>query len=116
MFQNIFNLTVLEIVGEIESILETYPHHPYQQAFSVPAFRQELIAYVLSRISNHYIVYDRDSNSEIESSHSSRTERNSRSAVIHEGIQHIFLKHFDQIQHQVPQERSADLEPSHWFG
>lgn len=116
MFQNIVNSTASEIVGEIESVLETYPHHPYQQAFSVPTLRQELLAYVLSRISNHYIVCDRDSNADLQTSSGSSPERNSRAAVIHQGIQQVFLNHFEEIQHQIPGDMDSDLEVSHWFG
>jgi hypothetical protein len=114
MFQNIVNLTISEIVGEIENVLEHYPHHPYQQAFSVPALRQELLAYVLSRISNHYVVGDRDSEQQDE--YCSAQQKNSQSAVIHQGIQHIFLKHSEQIQHQVPETVSSNPPASHWFG
>lgn len=116
MYQKIVNLTVSEVVDEIESVLETYPHHPYQQAFSVPNLRQELIAYVLSRISNRYAVCDRDSNSEQQDSRTSSQTRNSQVAVIHQGIRQIFLKHFEQIRHQIPESESSDLEASHWFG
>lgn len=55
MSKSIVNLTIPWVVAEIEQVLETYPHHPYQQAFANPDLRQELIAYVLTRIHNVYV-------------------------------------------------------------
>ncbi|CDN14702.1 hypothetical protein RintRC_4245 [Richelia intracellularis] len=42
----------------MEDILETYPDHPYQQAFSIPDLRQELIAHVLTKVSSCYVVVE----------------------------------------------------------
>ncbi len=35
---------------ELENHLETYPHNPYWQAFTIPHWRQELTASVLSQL------------------------------------------------------------------
>ncbi len=48
--KTVVNLTQQSVLGEIESVLDTYPYQPYQQAFAIPDLRQELIAFVLSRI------------------------------------------------------------------
>ena len=45
-----FNLAEQLAIAKIESILDDYPQYPYQQAFAVPQLRQELIAYVFSRL------------------------------------------------------------------
>lgn len=52
----VVNLTQQSIVGEIESVLNTYPSHPYQQAFAIPDLRQELITFVLNRIPSFYSI------------------------------------------------------------
>lgn len=58
MEKQLFNLTLPIVNEEIENILSTYPNHPYQQAFSITGFRQDLLAYVLSRVPNKYTVFD----------------------------------------------------------
>ncbi|MCZ0292578.1 hypothetical protein OZH72_22750, partial [Escherichia coli] len=58
MSQTIINLDLPFILSAIETILETYPHHPYQQAFAHPARKQDLIAYVLSRVMSSYVAIE----------------------------------------------------------
>lgn len=61
MSKTVANLTlalVTDEIEQIETVLKTYPEHPYQQAFAVPDWRQPLIAYVLSRIPNTYKVIE----------------------------------------------------------
>ncbi len=50
------NLTLPLIVQEIESVLEAYPEHPYQVAFSLHEFWQKLIAQVLSQVPNQFAI------------------------------------------------------------
>lgn len=52
----IINITLPVIIEKIKNILEIYPEYPYQQTFSSSGLRQDLIAYVLSRVSNTYTV------------------------------------------------------------
>lgn len=58
MDRQLINLTLPVVIEEIENILESYPKYPYQQAFSAPSLRQDLIAYVLSRVPNKYTVVE----------------------------------------------------------
>jgi hypothetical protein len=58
MSKQLLNLTLSVVIEEIEYILATYPSHPYQQAFSASGLRQDLIAYVLSRVPNTYTVVE----------------------------------------------------------
>lgn len=58
MEKKLLNLTLPVVIEEIEAILETYPKYPYQQAFSLTELRQDLIAYVLSRVPNKYTVVE----------------------------------------------------------
>lgn len=58
MNKQLINLTLPVVIEEIEHILATYPTYPYQQAFSVAGLRQDLVAYVLSRVPNQYAVVE----------------------------------------------------------
>jgi hypothetical protein len=61
MQKNLVNVTLAAVTEEIEIILESYPKYPYQEAFSPSGLRQNLIAYVLSRVPNKYIAIDSES-------------------------------------------------------
>ena len=54
MLKTLVNLTLAVVTEEVENILDSYPRYPYQEAFSPSGLRQDLIAYVLSRIPNTY--------------------------------------------------------------
>jgi len=56
--KELFNITLTVVIDEIENILSIYPRYPYQQAFSAAGLHQELLAYVLSRVSNKYVVIE----------------------------------------------------------
>jgi hypothetical protein len=58
MQKNLVNITLALVTEEVEIILESYPKHPYQQTFSHSGWRQDLIAYVLSRVPNKYTAID----------------------------------------------------------
>lgn len=58
MSKKLVNLTFQAVSEEMENILGTYPESPYRQAFASCELRQELIAYVLSRIPNIHAVID----------------------------------------------------------
>ncbi len=54
MSYGLVNLTLPAVLQEIEYVLEEYPEHPYQTAFSLPELRQKLVAHVLSNVPNRY--------------------------------------------------------------
>ena len=58
MHKNLVNITLVTVTEEVEIILESYPKYPYQEAFLPSGLRQDLIAYVLSRVPNKYIAID----------------------------------------------------------
>jgi hypothetical protein len=58
MSKILVNLTLAVVSEEVDLILETYPRFPYQKIFSDYNLRQELMAYVLSRIPNHHIAME----------------------------------------------------------
>jgi hypothetical protein len=58
MNKKIVNLTLPLVTEAVEDILVTYPKYPYQELFTPSGLRQELIAYVLSRIPNTFTVVE----------------------------------------------------------
>jgi len=58
MFSKPINLTYLFVIQEIEDILLACPEYPHHKAFSVPHWRQRLISYILTHISNRYVVME----------------------------------------------------------
>jgi hypothetical protein len=115
MTKTIVNLTLPVVVDQIETALEDYPHHPYQQAFAIPDLRQRLIAYVLSRISNNYTVLEEGENSTHAINCSSDRILQIKNLVT-QGIQDILQQHWEWSTHHIPSELESGLAPSHWFG
>ena len=52
MSQGLMDLTLTGVNQTIEDVLNEYPAHPYQSAFSMPELRQKLIAHILSQVSH----------------------------------------------------------------
>jgi hypothetical protein len=118
MTKTIFNLTLPTVASIIEDILETYPNHPYQQAFSIPDLRQELIAHVLSRVSNCYVVVEEGEQQSInfQSLACSLKDRSCIEDLIHQGIEKIMYQREREVSLQIPETEDPGLAPSHWFG
>ncbi|MDZ8133763.1 MAG: hypothetical protein RM049_00360 [Nostoc sp. DedQUE04] len=123
--KTVVNLTQQSIVGEIESILNTYPSHPYQQAFAIPDLRQELINFVLNRIPSFYsIVSDEQISGEAEQGslayyklpRKPLEQQLHLQNLIHQGICLIVQEKSDWISHRVCETVQPACEPSHWFG
>lgn len=60
MTKKLINLTLPVVIDNVEKILKTYPIHPYQQAFSDANLYQNLVAYVLNRVSNKFAVLEEE--------------------------------------------------------
>ncbi|MFN6531268.1 hypothetical protein [Nostoc sp. ChiSLP03a] len=123
--KTVVNLTQQSIVGEIESILNTYPSHPYQQAFAIPDLRQELINFVLNRILSFYsVVSDEQIPAEAEQGslayyklpRKPLEQQLHLQNLIHQGICLIVQEKSDWISHRVCETVQSACEPSHWFG
>lgn len=102
----------------IEEVLETYPHHPYQQAFADPSMRQALIAYVLNRISGCYVLVDKDKKEqELYSDLLKRClEQTSHlENTIHQGIVAVLREYAQLIIWQISTEVDPTDSPSDWF-
>jgi hypothetical protein len=117
MAKTIVNLTVPIVVGEIETVLATYSHHPYQHIFAHPDRREELVAYVLNRVHNAYITCDEDvlqqENWTLPRS-CSLQEQEQIDVLIQQGIQDLLGQHL--AEWESPEETDTSPTPSHWFG
>lgn len=119
MSKTLVNLTITVVLKKLESILETYPHHPYQEAFANPDMRQTLIAYILSRIPNQYITLDEAEKPEVFGSDSlcrSLEGSSNIEFIIHEGIEKVLCEQAEKIQRYIPEAVDPGLVASHWFG
>lgn len=120
--KTVVNLTQQSVLGEIESVLDTYPYHPYQQAFAIPDLRQELIAFVLSRIPCLYYTMSEGIPFAEQCLPNSKLPRSPLEQqlhvqnLIHQGIYAIFQEKSDWISHHLCEKVQPGLEPSHWFG
>lgn len=118
MTKTLVNLTTPVVLAEIEEVLSNYPDYPYHKVFANPDIRQELVAYVLTRVQSVYATCDADqSEDQLDSVRSPlcsiRTEE-SIPMMIHEGILELLREFNDPAQ--IPEECDAGLAPSHWFG
>ena len=116
--KTVVNLTEQSVIGEIESVLDTYSYHPYQQAFAIPDLRQELIAYVLSRIPCFYSAVEREQLCTLDYKfpRDCLEQRIRLEHLIHEGIYSIMQEKSDWISRHLCQAVQPGSEPSHWFG
>ncbi|MBE9014765.1 hypothetical protein C7Y66_21640 [Chroococcidiopsis sp. CCALA 051] len=118
MSKTIVNLDLSFILSTIEEVLETYPHHPYQQAFAHPARRQDLIAYVLSRITSSYVAVEDEALPVMELSLlTCCLDRTARiESIIRQGIDKIAEQQSEQIYRQIPEIADPNCSPASWFG
>jgi len=104
MQKTLVNLTLAVVTEEVENILDSYPRYPYQEAFSPSGLRQDLIAYVLSRIPNTYTAmapFDSLPNKNVQVSCSSEQLLHIEN-LIHTGIRDV-LHSYDKIDYRTPE-------------
>ncbi len=118
MSVTIVNLTEPVVAAQIERILDTYPHHPYQQAFSTPKLKQKLIAYVLSRVPNYYTTIEDDElpSANLAASISPWNFQLDIDTLIHQGIAHILDSTSEWTKRHIPEAVNAGYAASNWFG
>ncbi len=95
----LINLTLPLVIQEIEDVLDEYPEHPYQSAFSIHEFRQKLIAHVLSQVPNQYeIAGEQAPARRPRTRHSSLSaERMYLETVVRGSILHILRENADRL-------------------
>ncbi|WP_016952754.1 hypothetical protein [Anabaena sp. PCC 7108] len=119
-------LTHKSVIGEIESVLDTYPYQPYQQVFAIPDLRQELVSFVINRLPGFYSETS-DSQTPLadDKKDSCLNHKLSRNPLeqqlhlqhlIHQGIFSIIQEKGDSISRQLCETVQLGCQPSHWFG
>lgn len=94
----IVNLTMLLVITEVEHILGTSPPYPEQEVLSNPDLRQELIAYVLSRVRNVYVTVEKDEELKVNPERFLLTEIKLHiESCIREGIYYVLHKYSSLI-------------------
>jgi hypothetical protein len=118
MDKQIVNLSHGVVTQTIEDVLETYPSHPYQQAFANPDLRQKLTAYVLSRIPSSYITVDGHAPAMANLAPLSRSlkQRHDLLELVHHGIQTILTDDWEWAERHIPEAPAPGFAPSTWFG
>jgi hypothetical protein len=124
--KTVVNLTQQSVVGEIEGVLNTYPYHPYQKAFAIPDLRQELIAFVLTRLPSFEGAMSEGHISLVEADQGSLAyyklprkpleQQFHLQNLIHQGICLIVQEKSDWINDRVCETVQPACEASHWFG
>jgi hypothetical protein len=99
MSHELINLTLPRVIQEIENVLNEYPEHPYQSAFSIHELRQQLIAHILSQIPNRYTVQGLQEPMKKPKAldSSPMKERLYMETVVHGSILHILRENADSL-------------------
>lgn len=121
MTKTIVNITMPFIVEKVKEILETYPDHPYQEAFANLDLRQILLAEILNRVPNHYITIDAESEREKKSTTPEDLCRFLEQTlniemIIHEAIHKILSEQAQSVNRHIPEAVEPKNLASHWFG
>lgn len=118
MAKTVTNLTMPAILAKVEEILETYPHHPHQQAFANPDIRQELIAYILTRVHSEYGAIEETDECliEVDLERDLNPEAVNTDQIVHQGIHHILEQNPETVNQHIPEAEDPRSMPSHWFG
>ncbi|TAF02552.1 MAG: hypothetical protein EAZ77_18660 [Nostocales cyanobacterium] len=128
--KTVFKLTQQSVIGEIESVLDTYPYQPYQQAFAIPDLHQELIAFVFNRLpgfsnqafDSQVLLTENQKNSSLNYTLNHKISRNPLEQqlhlqnLIHQGIFAIIQAKADLISNQLCEIVQPGCQSSHWFG
>lgn len=118
MKETVTNLATPIVKQEVATVLETYPDHPYQQAFSNPEMRQWLIAYVLSEIDCKFSVAKdgKQPQASYEVLFPSQEHQSHLENSIHQGIKQLLKDKADWVEHHIPANSGGGQTASHWFG
>ncbi|AFZ60439.1 hypothetical protein H6G54_01590 [Anabaena cylindrica FACHB-243] len=124
--ETVVKLSHQSVIGEIESVLDTYLYEPYQQAFAIPDLRQELISFVINRLPGFYsAVPDSQISIHEDEQNNSINQKLPRHPLgqhlhlqnlIHQGIFSIIQQKSDWISNHLRETVQPGCQPSHWFG
>lgn len=87
----IVNLTLLKVSKKIDNLLSIYQANTQKIAWNYYDFRQKLLAYVLGKITNHYVAIEAENISSISSASlcCSTEEQLQIEELIQQGIYHL---------------------------
>jgi len=123
--KTVVKLTQQSVIGEINSVLDTYPYQPYQQAFAIPELRQELISFVIhrlpgfhSQIPDNLLINDDDKFNSFYNKLSGHPleQQLHLQKLIHQGISSIIRDKSDFISNHLCETVEPNCQTSHWFG
>ena len=116
MQKSLVNITLAVVIEEVEIILESYPKYPYQEAFSPSGLRQDLIAYVLSRVPNKYTAIDSSEYISAQAVHfrCSSEQLLEIEDLIHTGIRDVLHSH-DAIDYHFLEKVKSCSTVATWF-
>lgn len=99
MTKTIVNQTQPVVAEIIDNILEIYPQPIMREAFADADSRLDLVAYVLSRIPNSYVVFDQGKALGLNTGtpQISQKQQAEIEALIHEAILYHFHKYTDRV-------------------
>ncbi|MFE4105634.1 late competence development ComFB family protein [Almyronema epifaneia] len=116
--KTILNLMEQVVIEEAEKLIQSYPHHPYQKAFALPDLRQKLVAYVLNRVRNFYVVLNECDLNKVncQSVCRSLVDQGKLESTIHIGIREVFEQSQVQSTSHTSKQDHKHNSPSDWFG
>lgn len=116
MQKTLVNITLAVVTEEVEIIFESYPKYPYQQAFSPSGLRQDLIAYVLSRVPNKYMAIDSGESvwNQTAQVRCSSEQLLHIENLIHTGIRDL-VHRYQKIDYRLPEEVKFDSRVASGF-
>lgn len=112
---SLINLTLPAIFKEIEDVLAEYPEYPYQVAFSLPRWRQELITRILTQTSCRYILVESSEDISINPYHLylPLERRLHLEEMIRENVLRLLQKYLDwNFSQMMPKDRSISDKSS----
>ena len=103
MANGLINLTFPAVIREIEDVLDDYPEHPYQLAFSLPELRQKLIDHIFNHAPNGHPEEKRQiAGNPIDRPSSLLQERLRLGMIVRGSILHILRENADWLSHNLP--------------
>ncbi|MBD2102986.1 hypothetical protein [Leptolyngbya sp. FACHB-261] len=116
MTKSIENLVLPLVNQEIEKALDTYPSHPYHEAFANPDLRVQLASYVLNRVPVCYGLVEQSSPLEENRVLVPHPVQQRLREAVHDGIQCILERNCEWVSNHIPHKFKAEAVPSSWFG
>ena len=116
MSETIINLTSLLVNRELQDFLAEYSlNHPYRIVFSLPYFRQRLIAKILSQMPNRHVVMNDTQNLENDSNYllCSLEERLTIEVLIKKTIPDILCDYYKQVEKEL--EKGKETRQPVWL-